>query len=171
MGESITDYLKSQSIKPLLIQGDAKQVLSKIPCNSIDTVITSPPYYMKREYLAGGIGLEDTPEEYINHLVSICYEIHRILKPTGSFWLNIGDSYKNKCLQLIPQRVAVKLTDEVGFILRNQVVWNKLKGSPDNAKDKMRSLWEPVFFFTKSPILFGNSQVETKAHFQHVHNV
>jgi site-specific DNA-methyltransferase (adenine-specific) len=47
--------------------------------------------------------------------------------------------------------VAIRLTDEVGFTLRNQVVWNKLKGAPDNAKDKMRTLWEPVFFFTKEP--------------------
>lgn len=52
---------------------------------------------------------------------------------------------------MIPQRVAIRLTDEVGFTLRNQVVWNKLKGAPDNAKDKMRTLWEPVFFFTKEP--------------------
>lgn len=73
------------------------------------------------------------------------------MKPTGSFWLNLGDSYQSKNLLMIPQRVAIRLTDEVGFTLRNQVVWNKLKGAPDNAKDKMRTLWEPVFFFTKEP--------------------
>lgn len=151
LNKVIYDYLNSRKTTPLFLNGDAKEVLSKLPDECVDIVITSPPYYMKREYLAGGIGLEDTFHEFIENLVSICKEIYRILKPTGSFWLNLGDSYQNKNLLLVPHRVAIKLMDEVGFTLRNQVVWNKLKGSPDNAKDKMRTLWEPVFFFTKNP--------------------
>lgn len=148
---SFSEYLTSDSTSPLLIRGDAKDVLSSLPADSIDMAITSPPYYMKREYIGGGIGLEDTYSEYIDDLVAICKQVFRVLKPTGSFWLNLGDSYQNKNLLMIPQRVAIRLTDEVGFTLRNQVVWNKLKGAPDNAKDKMRTLWEPVFFFTKEP--------------------
>jgi len=146
---SFSEYLTSDSTYPLLIKGDAKDVLSSLPADSIDMAITSPPYYMKREYLGGGIGLEDTYSEYIDDLVSICKQVFRVLKPTGSLWLNLGDSYHSKNLLMIPQRVAIRLTDEVGFTLRNQVVWNKLKGAPDNAKDKLRTLWEPVFFFTK----------------------
>lgn len=148
---SFSEYMSSDSTVPLLIRGDAKDVLASFPPESIDMVITSPPYYMKREYLGGGIGLEDTYSEYIDDLVAICQQVYRVLKPTGSFWLNLGDSYQSKNLLMIPQRVAIRLTDEVGFTLRNQVVWNKLKGAPDNAKDKMRTLWEPVFFFTKEP--------------------
>lgn len=148
---SFSEYISSDSTVPLLIRGDAKDVLASFPPESIDMVITSPPYYMKREYLGGGIGLEDTYSEYIDDLVAICQQVYRVLKPTGSFWLNLGDSYQSKNLLMIPQRVAIRLTDEVGFTLRNQVVWNKLKGAPDNAKDKMRTLWEPVFFFTKEP--------------------
>lgn len=148
---SVNQYLDGSSINPLLLQGDALAVLQDIPSNSIDMAITSPPYYMKREYLGGGIGLEDSFEAYIENLVAICNEVYRVLKPSGSFWLNIGDSYQEKSLLMIPQRVAIKLTDEVGFTLRNQVIWNKMKGAPDNAKDKMRTLWEPVFFFTKQP--------------------
>lgn len=148
---SFFEYISSDSTVPLLIRGDAKDVLASFPPESIDMVITSPPYYMKREYLGGGIGLEDTYSEYIDDLVAICQQVYRVLKPTGSFWLNLGDSYQSKNLLMIPQRVAIRLTDEVGFTLRNQVVWNKLKGAPDNAKDKMRTLWEPVFFFTKEP--------------------
>ena len=53
-------------------------------------VITSPPYYMKREYLGGGIGLEESFEEYVNSLIAICKEVYRVLKPIGSFWLNLG---------------------------------------------------------------------------------
>ena len=148
---SFAEYLTSYSTYPLRIGGDAKDVLSSLPADSIDMAITSPPYYMKREYLGGGIGLEDTYIEYIDNLVAICKQVFRVLKPTGSLWLNLGDSYHSKNLLMIPQRVAIRLTDEVGFTLRNQVVWNKLKGAPDNAKDKLRTLWEPVFFFTKEP--------------------
>ena len=146
---SFQEYLLSDSVSPLLIKGDAKDVLSSFPANSVDMVITSPPYYMKREYLGGGIGLEEAYNDYIDNLVAICAEVYRVLKPTGSFWLNLGDSYQNKNLLMIPQRVAIRLTDEVGFTLRNQIIWNKLKGAPDNSKDKLRTLWEPVFFFTK----------------------
>lgn len=147
----LNSYLQQDNFEPLLIAGDSLSVLRSFPEGSIDCAITSPPYYMKREYAAGGIGLESTPQEYIDALVSICAEVYRVLKPTGSFWLNIGDSYANKQLLQIPSRVAMRLTDEVGFTLRNQVIWNKLKGAPDNAKDKMRTLWEPIFFFTKQP--------------------
>lgn len=149
-GERVGAYLSSGSTRPLFLQGDSLEVLQAIPDDSVDCVVTSPPYWMKREYLGGGIGLEAEYRDYIADLCSICAEVHRVLKPSGSFWLNIGDSYHDKHLLQIPNRVAIRLTDEVGFILRNEVVWNKLKGAPDNAKDKLRNLWEPVFHFTKS---------------------
>lgn len=147
----LLSYLADEEIAPLLFQGDSLEILRHLPDCCVDCVITSPPYYKKREYIGGGIGLEASWQEYIDNLTDICAEVYRILKPTGSFWLNIGDSYQEKNLVLIPERVAMKLTDEIGFTLRNHVVWNKLKGSPDNAKDKMRCLWESVFFFTKKP--------------------
>lgn len=147
--EDVISYLESDSVVPLLLAGDALDVLRAFPTESVDCAITSPPYWMKREYLAGGIGLEEDYRQYINDLCAICAEVYRVLKPEGSFWLNIGDTYHNKCLMQIPQRVAIKLTDEVGFVLRNEIVWNKLKGAPDNASDKLRNLWEPVYHFTK----------------------
>ncbi len=150
----IKNYMKDNSVEPLFVEGDALDVLKLLPDGCIDMAVTSPPYYMKREYLGGGIGLEPTYQEYIDNLVAICAEVYRVLKPTGSFWLNLGDSYQEKNLLMIPQRVAIRLTDEVGFTLRNQVVWNKVKGAPDNASDKMRTLWEPVFFLVKSPRLY-----------------
>lgn len=140
MNRLFEKYMKSECLTPLLFAGDALEVLRSLPENSVDMAITSPPYYMKREYLAGGIGLENTYQEYIDNLVVICAEVYRVLKPTGSFWLNIGDSYQDKNLLMIPQRVAIRLTDEVGFTLRNQVVWNKLKGGPDSARDRLRNL-------------------------------
>ena len=104
---SFSEYISSDSTVPLLIRGDAKDVLASFPPESIDMVITSPPYYMKREYLGGGIGLEDTYSEYIDDLVAICQQVYRVLKPTGSFWLNLGDSYQSKNLLMIPNYLLI----------------------------------------------------------------
>lgn len=76
------------------VQGDALEQLKTFADNSIDCCVTSPPYYAQRDYgVYGQIGLEDSPEEYVNRLVDVFREVKRVLKPTGTFWLNIGDSY------------------------------------------------------------------------------
>jgi DNA modification methylase len=74
--------------------GDALAVLATVPDNSIDCCITSPPYYGLRDYgVAGQIGLEETPEAFIERLVGVFREVRRVLRPDGTLWLNIGDSY------------------------------------------------------------------------------
>jgi site-specific DNA-methyltransferase (adenine-specific) len=113
-------------------------------------VITSPPYWGKREYKNGGIGLENEYSCFINNLMEIIGEIKRILKQEGSFWLNIGDTYRNKSLLGIPWRIAIKMMDEQGWILRNEVIWNKVKGGMDNSKDKLGNVHEPFFHFVKA---------------------
>lgn len=100
-------------------------------------------------YAGGGIGEERTPDEYVSRLVGVFREVHRVLKPTGSVWLNIGDSYRDKNLVGVPWRVGIALTDQVGFVLRNDVIWHKIKGSPDNSDDKLRNVHEHVFHFVK----------------------
>lgn len=73
---------------------DCLQGLKRLPDNSIDCCVTSPPYYALRDYgVDGQIGLEETPEEYIQKLTEVFMEVHRVLKPEGTLWLNIGDSY------------------------------------------------------------------------------
>jgi DNA modification methylase len=111
--------------------------------------MTSPPYWSQRAYAGGGIGMEATHGEYVQNLLATTVEVKRVLKPTGSFWLNIGDAYTKKCLLGIPWRVALAMTDQQGWILRNDVVWNKVKGGPDNATDKLRNIHEPLFHFVK----------------------
>ena len=148
--QSVASYLSSNSIRPLFICGDSLEVLSSIPSDSIDCCITSPPYWSKREYDAGGIGLEDDYNDYIEAILGITSEIYRVLKPSGSFWLNIGDTYKNKSLMNIPWRVATAMTDRQSWILRNTIIWNKVKGNPDNSNDKLRNMYEPIFHFVKS---------------------
>ncbi len=144
-------YKRGQDISPLFVSGDALTVLKQLPAEAIDFCMTSPPYWNKREYANQGIGLEDTYQEYIANLMAIFAQVKRVLKPTGSFWLNIGDTYFNKTLAGIPWRVALKMTDEQGWILRNSVVWNKVKGGLDNTQDRLRNVHEHIFHFVKIP--------------------
>lgn len=74
--------------------GNCLQVLKTLPDNSIDCCVTSPPYYGLRNYgVAGQIGLEETPELFVTELVKLFEDVKRVLKPTGTLWLNLGDSY------------------------------------------------------------------------------
>lgn len=150
-GAAFTDYAQASSLQPLLLAGDALAVLQALPAESIDFAMTSPPYWGKREYENGGIGLEPDYRDFVKHLAAVCYELKRILKPTGSFWLNIGDTYSGKALVGVPWRVAFELTDNQGWTLRNSVVWNKLKGGMDNSKDRLANVHEQVFHFVKQP--------------------
>ena len=134
---------------PLLLLGDAQVVLDKLPGSSIDFAMTSPPYWGKREYEGGGIGQESDYSEFIRHLSNIFLALKRVLKPEGSFWLNIGDTYQDKGLAGIPWRVALELTDRQGWILRNSVIWNKVKSGMDNTKDRLGNIHEHVFHFVK----------------------
>lgn len=144
-------YSNEVSNKPLFLHGNALDVLRSLPDQSFDCCMTSPPYWGKRQYAAEGIGLEKDYKDFVKDLSEICLEVKRVLKDTGSFWLNIGDSYKNKQLVGIPWRIAFELTDNQGWTLRNEVVWNKVKGGPDNAKDKLGNVHEKVFHFVKKP--------------------
>ena len=77
-----------------IVVGDAEKVLSTFPSNSIDCCVTSPPYFGLRDYgVEGQIGLEDTPETYVKRLIKVFNQVYRVLKSTGTFWLNVGDSY------------------------------------------------------------------------------
>ena len=68
--------------------------MKELPDNSIDCCVTSPPYYNLRDYgVDGQIELKRSPSEYVQKLVEVFMEVKRVLKPEGTFWLNIGDSY------------------------------------------------------------------------------
>jgi len=147
----IEQYARTGRLAPLFIQGDALDVLGRCPSEVFDFAMTSPPYWGKREYQNGGIGLERDWRDFVAHLLAVFAEVKRVLKDSGSFWLNIGDSYSDKCLLGIPWRLAIKMVDEQGWTLRNSVVWNKVKGGPDNTLDRLRNVHENVFHFVKHP--------------------
>ena len=148
--QDIQDYLNYNEHKdPLFLLGDCLNILGSIPSNSIDCIITSPPYWGHRQYSGGGNGLESSFNNYVEDLLNITDELFRVLKPSGSLWLNIGDTYRNKKLLGIPWRVSIKMMDEQNWVLRNSVIWNKHKGGLDSSKDKLRNIHENIFHFVK----------------------
>ena len=79
-----------------IINGNANDVLKTLADNCFDCIVTSPPYWGLRDYgVEGQIGLEPTMQGYLDTMVGLCRELRRVLKPEGTFWLNIGDSYAN----------------------------------------------------------------------------
>lgn len=150
-------YRSANRLQPLFMLGDAREVLNQIPNSCVDFAMTSPPYWGKREYAAGGIGLEADYRDFVQDLAAIFLELQRVLRPEGSFWLNIGDTYQDKGLVGVPWRVVFELTDRQGWILRNSVIWNKVKSGMDNTQDRLGNVHENVFHFVKQPRYFYNA--------------
>lgn len=147
--------------KNKIYEGDALKVLKTFPDNFIDCVVTSPPYYNLRDYeTENQIGQEETPDKYIENLINIFNEIKRILKNSGSCWINIADSYSsNKSLYCIPFRLAIRMTDN-GWILRNTIIWKKTNSMPSSASDRFTNDFEYLFFFVKSESYYFKKQYE-----------
>jgi site-specific DNA-methyltransferase (cytosine-N4-specific) len=159
------EYLNLDSLINKIHACDCLEFMKKLPGKSIDFCMTSPPYWKRRDYgCARQVGQEKTPEEYIEKLVLIFRELRRILKDTGSFYLNLGDTYigtdcgsvskkketwkRPKQLALIPSRVAIALQND-GWLLRNDICWFKPNGLPSSVKDRLTCRWEHLFHFVK----------------------
>jgi site-specific DNA-methyltransferase (adenine-specific) len=164
----------------MILQGDARKALALIPNETIDMVVTSPPYLACRSYgtepqiwddgWIGELGSEPDYRLYVKHIVAIFHEVKRVLKTTGSLYLNMGDIYarnnttsgKNilgeqtlnphpptKSLMGMPERVMLAMIDD-GWILRNKIPWYSRNKQPNSAQDRFSNKWERIFFFTKS---------------------
>lgn len=172
-----------------IIQGDALTVLKTMGPESVDCVVTSPPYWALRDYgVKGQLGLEPTFQEYLNNLCDIFDEVKRVLKKEGTCWVNMGDTYsgskkgndnpkmnKNvrvktfekrksenvneKSLCQIPSRFAIEMTN-TGWILRNTIIWHKNNSMPSSASDRFTVDFEYIFFFTKSKKYYFEQQFE-----------
>ena len=109
----------------LLYGRDVLDALGELPDASVHVCCTSPPFWGQRDYgVQGQIGLEETPEEYVEHLVRVFTEVRRVLRPDGVVWVNLGDTYEGKELVGIPWRVALALQED-GWWLRSEVIWSK----------------------------------------------
>ena len=170
-----------QSIKNQIINGDALEVLKTLPSDYVHCIITSPPYWGLRDYgKEDQLGLESNPNDYVDKLTAIFSEAKRVLRPDGTLWLNIGDSYagnmsrasqggragfgtkregvfkripetlKAKDLVGIPWRVAFAHQSD-GWYLRQDIIWHKPNAMPESVKDRCTKSHEHVFLLTKSP--------------------
>jgi len=129
--------------------GDVNKALSLLPEGIVDCVVTSPPYWKQRDYKnPQQIGQENSHQEYIKRLVDVFNEIKRVLKPTGTFFLNVGYKYQNKELLLIPELLAVEL-QENGWTLLNKIIWQKPNTMPSSFDSRFSNVYEPVFLFVK----------------------
>jgi site-specific DNA-methyltransferase (adenine-specific) len=141
-----------------ILTGDAREVLAGLLPESVDCCVTSPPYANGlRDYgKAGQLGQEPSVTAYVESLRAVLRRVRRVLKPTGSLWLNIGDSYSRHPRQgvprggllLAPQRMALALTAD-GFVVRNVVCWQKPNPLPQSATDRLSPTYETVIFATK----------------------
>jgi len=125
--------------------------MDEVDDGSIDLIFTSPPYWNKRTYddEINGLGNEKIPQEFVDNLLEHFVDAKRVLKPSGSFFLVLGDTYLNKDLQNIPHRVSIGLQD-AGWILRNTIVWKKTNPKPVSSKDSLSPSYEFIFHFVKS---------------------
>jgi len=179
-----------------ILRGDARRL--PLPDGCVDLIVTSPPYYGLRAYTDAGevyggqIGSEATPAEYVTALVECTREWVRVLKPSGSLFVNLGDKYAGsdgtkggtsastldggrsngrprafangtfdgggrrvpgqpKSLLGLPWRYALACMDQLGLILRAEIVWAKSNGLPESVTDRVRRAHEQVFHFTRQP--------------------
>lgn len=171
----------------LILEGDALLALQRLPPESVQCIVTSPPYWGLRDYkVANQIGLEPTLPQFINSLVGVFREARKVLKSDGILWVNIGDGYtsgnrgwrapdkknparamnvrpdtpdglKPKDLLGIPWRLAIAMQDD-GWYLRTDIVWNKPNAMPESVKDRPTRSHEFIFMFTKSERYYYDRQ-------------
>lgn len=240
-------------IRNTILCGHVLKVLKEVPDESVDMVVTSPPYWALRNYKTDGqiwdedencshewgevmpdhhpgqveqtkwksadaagsgqtsgsgqfcqkcgawkgeLGLEPSYDLFVKHLCDIFDEIKRILKPYGTCWVNLGDTYNShlaksknvggfegrqmkknqdysdskiigkgniglpdKCLVQIPARFAIEMTNR-GWVLRNELIWEKVNCMPSSAADRFTVEFEKIFFFSKNPHYYFEQQLE-----------
>ncbi|MEL7445470.1 MAG: site-specific DNA-methyltransferase [Pseudomonadota bacterium] len=148
----------------IIVNGDAGDVLGRMPSGIINTVVTSPPYFGQRDYeVEGQVGSEDCHSEYIDRLVSIFRGVRDVLRDDGTLWLNLGDKYRNGALLGMPWRVALALVDD-GWTLRSDVIWHKPNAMPHSAKTRPTTDHEYLFMFSKSKDYFYDADAIREPH-------
>jgi site-specific DNA-methyltransferase (cytosine-N4-specific) len=159
----------------------------------VDLVVTSPPYFALRSYQDGGarydgqVGSEETPAAFVDALVKATREMVRVLKPTGSIFVNLGDKYAGsgghnnsnigakkergpsrgippKSLMGLPWRYALACVDRLGLILRRDLIWHKANALPESVTDRCRSAHEYWFHFVKQGRYFSAIDEIREAH-------
>lgn len=140
-----------------VLTGDAATRLAELDDASIDCVITSPPYFRLRNYQHDGqLGLEATVTAWVENLRPVMTELARVLVPTGTLWLNLGDTYSThttqgaptKSLLLGPERLALALIED-GWTIRNKIIWAKTNPIPSSVSDRLSTTHEVIYLLTR----------------------
>lgn len=133
-----------------IVCADVMDYLRSLPDESVNCIVTSPPYWNLRKYGgANEIGREKDPRDYVGGLAVVFHAARRVLRSDGTLWLNLGDVSKNKQLLGLPWRVALALKDD-GWMLRSDIIWVKESVMPESVKDRPSRVHEYVFMFSKS---------------------
>lgn len=141
-----------------LIEGDCGQRLSGIPNNSIDLIVTSPPYAEQRKGK-----YEGTPvSEYVNWFLPIAVELKRILKPSGSFFLNLKAHCEKQERSLYVMELVLKLRNEVGFKFVDEYVWYK-SAAPRKKTFRLKNSWEPIYHFSLGKNFINHDAIKVES--------
>jgi DNA modification methylase len=174
--------------------GDCITSMQSMSEKSVQCCVTSPPYFGLRDYgVDGQIGLEDTPDAFVQRLVGVFKEVKRVLKDDGTLWLNIGDSYNGSGGQgtkpnIMSKEAAegrggkaikvngIKPKDLIGipwrvafalqadgWYLRQDIIWHKPNPMPESVKDRCTKAHEYIFLLSKSPRYYFDSSAMQEA--------
>lgn len=125
------------------LRADARRI--PLASQSVDLIVTSPPYWRKRDYgFVEQIGQEQTVTDYIDSLVRALNEWKRVLKSSGSLFINLGDTYRGGRLAGMPSRFEIAAVDN-GWVVKNRIVWAKRGGIPEPSQRKLASRHEYIF--------------------------
>ena len=133
-----------------IAHADNRDYIPAIPDDSIDLVVTSPPYFQQREYSSPGLGNERCVDEYLDNIIETLRMLKRVVKPTGSIVYNIGDKIIDGGLRLVPYRFAVRAIDELDLRLVNDITWVKRNPTPHQFARRLVNSTEPFFHFALS---------------------
>jgi len=152
-----------------IIQGNTLEVLKALPDESVDLIVTSPPYWGLRDYGKETIvkwsdgseyelGLEPTLDLYIDHMLLITAELKRVLKKSGVMFWNHGDNYVKGDMQQQNEILIYNMRKKQGWILRNINIWHKINYMPSSVKNRFTNSYEPVFMLVKNnkPLFWYN---------------
>lgn len=140
---------KSRFLNKIICE-DSYKFLQNIPDNSINLIVTSPPYFRQRDYDGLGIGNEEKLEKYLDNLLKVFKECVRITKNDGNIIFNIGDKYENSSLLLAPYKFVIEAIKNNPIKLVNTITWVKLNPTPRQFKRRLVSSTEPFFHFAKT---------------------
>lgn len=147
-----------------ILTGDSREMLAELPAASIHTIVTSPPYYLQRDYDdERQIGIETDPRSYIENLVEIFRRCRRVLRDDGTLWLNLGDKYQDKKLLGMPWRVALALSED-GWLLRSDIIWHKPNAMPNAVSTRPTTDHEYLFLFSKSNAYYYDADAIREPH-------